>query len=273
MSVNKLGTTLLSGFLIFATALMAPAQSTTPPQNQTTKKQTTAHKDSASKDDIRNAQQALKDKGLYTGPVDGRMNAETKKALSDFQKKNNLEATGTLNHDTMTALGVTPHKSTTKDTSKSGAPGATTPKKEKGAGKPTSGVTKEKVKDVQAALMKEGFDPGPVDGIMGPRTMAALRNFQAHNGLKVTGTLNTETENALTASVGTTRRSKPGTTESAPATTTPKDQSGLSSVEGVRRVQKALIDLGYEPGETNGLMTSQTRDAIRQFQYLNNLPV
>jgi lipid-binding SYLF domain-containing protein/N-acetyl-anhydromuramyl-L-alanine amidase AmpD len=274
MFVNKLGTTLLSGFLVFATALAAPAQSTAPTQDQSTKKQTTAHKDTTSKEDIRNAQQALKDKGMYTGPVDGTMNAEMKKALRDFQKKNNLETTGTLNHDTMTALGVTPHTSTTgKDTSKSGAPGATTPKKEKGAGKPTSGVTKEKVKDVQAALKKDGFDPGRVDGIIGPRTMAALRNFQAHNGLEVTGTLNTETENALMASAGTTRRSKPGTSEREPTPTTPKDQSNASSIEDVRHFQQALTDLGYEPGELNGMMTSQTREAIREFQYLNNLPV
>jgi len=273
MSVNTLGTTLLSGFLVFATALAAPAQSTAPTQDQSTKKQTTAHKDTTSKEDIRNAQQALKDKGIYTGAVDGTMNTETKKALSDFQKKNNLEATGTLNHDTMTALGVTHTSTTRKDTSKSATPGATTPKKQKGAGKSTSGVTTEKLKDVQAALKKEGFDPGPVDGIMGPRTMGALRNFQAHKGLEVTGALNTETENALMASAGTTRRSKPGTSETEPAPTTPKDQSGLSSVEDVRGIQQALTDLGYEPGETNGLMTSQTREAIRQFQYLNNLPV
>src|SRR5262249_58375808 len=137
MSVNKLGTTLLSGFLIFATALATPALSTAPTQDQSTKKQTTAHKDTTSKEDIRNAQQALKDKGTYTGPVDGTMNAETKKALRDFQQKNNLEVTGTLNHDTMTALGIMPHPSATgKDTSKTGTPGATTPKKEKGAGKP-----------------------------------------------------------------------------------------------------------------------------------------
>ena len=267
MSINKLGITLLSGFLIFATAVMATTQSTTPPQDQSTKKQTTAHKDTASKDDIRNAQQALKDKGTYKGPVDGTMNAETKKALRDFQQKNNLEATGKLNHETMTALGVTPHPSTTgKDTAKTGTPGATTHKKEKGAGKPTSGVMKGKVRDVQAALKKEGFDPGPVDGIMGHRTMTALRDFQSHNGLEVTGTINTETEKALMASAGTTSRSKPAASESKPAPTT-------SSVEDVRRLQQALTDLGYSPGDINGMMTSQTREAIREFQFLNNLPV
>ena len=274
MSVNKLRITLLSGFLIFATALAAPAQSTTPTHDQSTKKQTAAHKDTASKDEIRNAQEALKDKGMYTGPVDGAMNTETKKALRDFQQKNNLEVTGTLNHDTKAALGVTPHPSTTgKDTSKTGTPGATTSKKEKGAGKPTSGVMKGKVRDVQAALKKDGFDPGPVDGIMGPRTVAAIRNFQSHNGLEVTGTINTETEKALMASSGTTSRSKPGTSESKPVPTTPKDQSNASSIEDVRRFQQALTDLGYEPGELSGMMTSQTREAIREFQFFNNLPV
>jgi len=274
MFVNKLRITLLSGFLTFATALMAPAQSTTPAQDESTKKQTTVHKGTASKDDIRNAQQALKDKGLYTGPVDGTVNADTKKALRDFQQKNNLEVTGTLNHDTITALGVTTHTPTTgKETPKTGTSGTTTPKKEKGAGKPTSGLMPGKVRDAQSALKKEGFDPGPVDGIMGPKTMAAIRNFQSSNGLEVTGTINTETKNALMASAGTTRRSKPGTTETEPAPTTPKNQSGVSSLEDVRRVQQALTDLGYEPGDPTGLMTAQTREAIRQFQFLNNLPV
>src|SRR5262249_49808010 len=58
-----------------------------------------------------------------------------------------------------------------------------------------------------------------------------------------------------------------------PAPTTPKNQSGVSSLEDVRRVQQALTDLGYEPGDPTGLMTAQTREAIRQFQFLNNLPV
>src|SRR5262249_50500618 len=100
-----------------------------------------------------------------------------------------------------------------------------------------------------------------------------IRNFQSSNGLEVTGTINTETKNALMASAGTTRRSKPGTTETEPAPTTPKNQSGVSSLEDVRRVQQALTDLGYEPGDPTGLMTAQTREAIRQFQFLNNLPV
>src|SRR5215813_8057063 len=78
------------------------------------------HKVWVSKDEIRNAQQALRDKGMYTGPVDGSMNAETQKALREFQQKNSLKVTGTLDHETITALGVTSeHPSTTGRTGKS----------------------------------------------------------------------------------------------------------------------------------------------------------
>jgi len=35
------------------------------------------------------------------------------------------------------------------------------------------------VREVQQALAAAGFDPGPIDGIMGPRTKAALRKYIA----------------------------------------------------------------------------------------------
>jgi lipid-binding SYLF domain-containing protein len=44
------------------------------------------------------------------------------------------------------------------------------------------------------------------------------------------------------------------------------------SIEDVRKVQVALRDRGYDPGAINGMMTSETRAAIRQFQTANNLP-
>lgn len=43
------------------------------------------------------------------------------------------------------------------------------------------------IRSVQAALRRAGFDPGPIDGIEGPLTRAAIRAFQAHHGLKADG--------------------------------------------------------------------------------------
>jgi peptidoglycan hydrolase-like protein with peptidoglycan-binding domain len=41
---------------------------------------------------------------------------------------------------------------------------------------------------VQAMLTKLGYDPGPVDGIMGPKTVAALRHYESANNLPRGGT-------------------------------------------------------------------------------------
>lgn len=46
---------------------------------------------------------------------------------------------------------------------------------------------KRAVRNVQAILIKLGFDPGAPDGVIGERTTQAVRAFQEENGLSVTG--------------------------------------------------------------------------------------
>lgn len=41
--------------------------------------------------------------------------------------------------------------------------------------------------ELQRALQSKGFDPGPVDGIAGPKTRSAVRAFQAKHGLEPDG--------------------------------------------------------------------------------------
>jgi peptidoglycan hydrolase-like protein with peptidoglycan-binding domain len=55
---------------------------------------------------IREVQQALKDKGIETGPVDGIMGPKTKAAVEEFQQKEGLSGSGQLNHETLAALDV-----------------------------------------------------------------------------------------------------------------------------------------------------------------------
>jgi peptidoglycan hydrolase-like protein with peptidoglycan-binding domain len=50
-----------------------------------------------------------------------------------------------------------------------------------------SNLSKADVKKLQQSLKHQGFEPGPVDGIIGPRTRAAIRSFQKKHALEVTG--------------------------------------------------------------------------------------
>jgi Putative peptidoglycan-binding domain-containing protein len=51
----------------------------------------------------------------------------------------------------------------------------------------TKGAAGSKVKTLQARLEVEGYDPGPIDGIFGARTAAAVKSFQEYKGLKADG--------------------------------------------------------------------------------------
>jgi hypothetical protein len=55
--------------------------------------------------------------------------------------------------------------------------------------------------EIQDALKRLGYAPGPVDGIAGLRTLAAVRAFQASKGLAVDGKAGPLTQAALTAAL------------------------------------------------------------------------
>jgi peptidoglycan hydrolase-like protein with peptidoglycan-binding domain len=60
------------------------------------------------------------------------------------------------------------------------------------------GATKhQEVMAAQQALKDKGHDPGMIDGKMGPRTRAAVADYQKAEGLKQTGRLDDETRTKL----------------------------------------------------------------------------
>ena len=56
-----------------------------------------------------------------------------------------------------------------------------------------------RVMATQQALKEKGFDPGPIDGVMGLRTASALKEYQKSEDLKITGKMDSDT----TAKLGT----------------------------------------------------------------------
>ena len=59
------------------------------------------------------------------------------------------------------------------------------------------GMGRADVQKVQETLRDKGNDPGPIDGVMGPRTHAAIKAFQNANNLKATGMIDADTADKL----------------------------------------------------------------------------
>jgi len=60
-------------------------------------------------------------------------------------------------------------------------------------------VDRDGIRQVQSLLKQKGFNPGPVDGVDGPQTKAALSDFQKRYGIKTRGLIDNETLFALGA--------------------------------------------------------------------------
>jgi hypothetical protein len=65
------------------------------------------------------------------------------------------------------------------------------------AGAAVPRASASQVRAAQAELMRLGYNPGPIDGIMGRRTGNAISAFQRAQGLPETGTLTPETLSRL----------------------------------------------------------------------------
>jgi peptidoglycan hydrolase-like protein with peptidoglycan-binding domain len=58
-------------------------------------------------------------------------------------------------------------------------------------------LNQDGVRQVQQALQKKGFDPGPLDGVLGPQMKEAVRKLQDFYGIKAGGEIDNQTLYAL----------------------------------------------------------------------------
>jgi peptidoglycan hydrolase-like protein with peptidoglycan-binding domain len=87
---------------------------------------------------------------------------------------------------------------------------------------PTTSIatTKEAVKEAQERLQTLGYQAGSADGVMGAKTIAALKKFQSDHSLPVTGQLDRKTLDALNAkSAGQDKKTSPVQKEAPPTDT------------------------------------------------------
>ncbi len=60
----------------------------------------------ATKDQIKQAQTLLKQRGLYDGEVTGKLDAGTREALRKYQEAEKIKVTGTLNRNTLEKMNI-----------------------------------------------------------------------------------------------------------------------------------------------------------------------
>jgi peptidoglycan hydrolase-like protein with peptidoglycan-binding domain len=128
--------------------------------------------------DVAAAQQRLKDRGYYSGPIDGVIGPDTEAAVRAYQRNQRLSVTGKLDSQTVRAL--------LNETSTAAA--RTVPNTE-----PAMDIS-----SAQRRLKDRGYYSGPIDGVVGAATESALRAYQRDRGLKVTGRLDSPTVRSLT---------------------------------------------------------------------------
>jgi peptidoglycan hydrolase-like protein with peptidoglycan-binding domain len=220
-------------------------------------------------DAVRSVQQALVNQGIQVaGGVDGVFGAGTEAALKQFQSEHGLSASGVVDAPTALELGL--------------------------ASSPvlglTQGVRSEQVLLLQQQLIAAGISvSGGADGIFGPGTAAAVKQFQTDQGFVATGTVDASTAAALAAFAPTPAPAAETPAAETPAAETPTptpaatptgDANALVGLKtgsrgtAVQTLQQRIIDAGFTVvGGADGIFGVLTGNALRSFQNANGLAV
>ena len=121
------------------------------------------------------------------------------------------------------------------------------------------------VAEIQRELTRHGFYDGAADGVYGPKTDTAIRDFEQAAGLRPSA----EPNDMLLASIA---RSA---IKAQPVAIQRNDPiAALLAPSGrIVSVQRALTDFGYGPLKPTGLYDTETRSAIERFEKARRRPV
>ncbi|TGQ66832.1 MAG: peptidoglycan-binding protein [Mesorhizobium sp.] len=134
---------------------------------------------------VEQVQGILKDLDFYAGTVDGISGPNTRKAIQAYQQKVGLNASGEIDALLLDQLGATP---------KTASVPKPQPRPEVSPAVPVSLQTTTapqapdaRIVKIQAGLKAFGNDDMQLDGVVGARTKAAIKEFQSLFGLPQTG--------------------------------------------------------------------------------------
>jgi peptidoglycan hydrolase-like protein with peptidoglycan-binding domain len=153
-------------------------------------------------------------------------------------------------------------------------PAATAPAK--AAASPGPRTPGDIINDIQRELARRGYYEGAVDGLYGPRTDGAIRDFEQAAGLKPSTEPN---EALLQAVLRAPARLVKGTTGATPVPRPPlpvRNDVAAERPSPSRRVialQRALAEYGYGQIKPSGIIDAETAAAIEKFERERKLPI
>ncbi|PAQ00403.1 peptidoglycan-binding protein [Mesorhizobium mediterraneum] len=137
---------------------------------------------------VEQVQGILKDLDFYSGTVDGISGPNTRNAIQAYQQKVGLNASGEIDSVLLDQLGATPTASTVvphpapRPDDMAAIPVSASAPADASAQAPDARIIK-----IQAGLKAFGNDDMQLDGVVGARTKAAIKEFQSLFGLPETG--------------------------------------------------------------------------------------
>ena len=158
---------------------------------------------------VQEIEETLTDLALNPGTIDGIMDDQTRAAIREFQKGQALKQTGYVDAKTMDsltkqkeALAATQAEAVTSTALVNPATGLsqgqTTTASAIDSTMSFSSVTpQDRATKVQTILANHGFYKGEVDGKIGPKSKAAIKDFQLSQNLKADGVVGPKTWDAL----------------------------------------------------------------------------
>jgi peptidoglycan hydrolase-like protein with peptidoglycan-binding domain len=189
-----------------------------------------------SRSEMRRLQTALRDLGYFASKIDGGDGPATREAVAAWAQARGWKVPQTLKRAHLQSME--------SELATRGGAGGLVAEAPAGRTQPNDLVSR-----VQTALATLGYDAGPVTGDMNGQTRAALAAWARDRGWKAPDTL------------------RPAHAESMETELASRGIAVAPVISGgdpalVKRAQEGLLALGYNPGETTGVMVDQTRTAI-----------
>lgn len=232
-------------------------------------------------DEIALIQEALEELDLYYADITGKYGTRTQAAVKRFQKRYGLAQTGAADEQTIALLYE-----------KAGMQAPIASEEIDGSyGRETlrEGSESDAVRILQENLTLLEYYAGSITGSYGRLTKEAVRRFQRDNDLSADGVAGPRTFEKLSQLLAGNQAQEapkvtlPGiaTQDSAAEAKVSLEDVALLNTEWtlrrssrsgyVKRLQKALLALGYDPGSIDGKFGEKTENAVKRYQSVRAL--